>query len=142
MATRTTAKKAEPNTSTVKTSVKEAPAKTAAVKEAVKETETTAAKTVKETEKPAAKKVSEKKPAAKKTTAKKAAEKKEVNTEVYVQFAGKELCTKDAVEKVKAAWTEAGNKEEDLKDIKLYIKPEDNGVYYVINDDVKGFLGL
>ena len=137
MATKTTAKKAEPVTSTVKTSVKEAPAKTAAAAKETAKKETAAAKTVKETEKPAAKKT-----AAKKTTTRKAAAKKEVNTDVYVQFGGKEVCTKDAVEKVKAVWTEAGNKEEDLKDIKLYIKPEDNGVYYVINDDVKGFLGL
>ena len=75
MTPKTTAKKAEPDTSTVQTTeVKEAPAKTT-----VRKTRTTAKKT---TEKPAAEKkpATEKKPAARRTV------KKEVNAEVYVQF--------------------------------------------------------
>ena len=126
MTPKTTAKKAEPDTSTVQTTeVKEAPAKTT-----VRKTRTTAKKT---TEKPAA----EKKPATRRTV------KKEVNAEVYVQFLGKEVYAKDVLENVKKIWTEEmGKKEKDLKDVKIYIKPEENAAYYVINGDVTGAVGL
>lgn len=146
MATKTT-KKAEPKTTTAKTAMeKEAPANIAAELEktdaaAVKKTteKTTVRKTT------AAKKTTEKKPAVKKTSVKRTAAKKTaaVNTEVYVQFWGKEVYTKDIVESVKKIWTdEMGKKESDLKDLKVYIKPEDNGAHYVINGDITGFLGL
>ena len=126
MTPKTTAKKAEPDTSTVQTTeVKEAPAKTT-----VRKTRTTVKKT---TEKPAA----EKKPAARRTV------KKEVNAEVYVQFLGKEVYAKDVLENVKKIWTEEmGKKEKDLRDVKIYIKPEENAAYYVINGDVTGAVGL
>lgn len=132
MTPKTTAKKAEPDTSTVQTTeAKEAPAKTT-----VRKTRTTAKKT---TEKPAAEKkpATEKKPAARRTV------KKEVNAEVYVQFLGKEVYAKDVLENVKKIWTEEmGKKEKDLRDVKIYIKPEENAAYYVINGDVTGAVGL
>ena len=129
MTPKTTAKKAEPDTSTVQTTeVKEAPAKTT-----VRKTRTTRTTAKKTTEKPAA----EKKPAARRTV------KKEVNAEVYVQFLGKEIYAKDVLENVKKIWTEEmGKKEKDLKDVKIYIKPEENAAYYVINGDVTGAVGL
>lgn len=144
MATRTTTKKAEPKTTTAKTAIeKEAPAKipveTATVS-AVKETmETTPVKKAAAAKK-TAKKTAEKKQTVRKTVAKKAAP---VNTEVYVQFWGKEVYAKDVVESIKKIWTEEmGKKESELKDLKVYIKPEDNGAHYVINGDITGFLGL
>ena len=130
MTPKTTAKKAEPATVQT-TEVKEAPAKTT-----VRKTRTTAKKT---TEKPTAEKkpATEKKPAARRTV------KKEVNAEVYVQFLGKEVYAKDVLENVKKIWTEEmGKKEKDLKDVKIYIKPEENAAYYVINGDVTGAVGL
>lgn len=69
--------------------------------------------------------------------------KKEVAAEVYVQFRGKEVSAKDVLENVKMIWTdEMGKKDKDIKDIKLYIKPEENKAYYVINGDVTGAIGL
>lgn len=145
MATRTTTKKAEPKTTTAKTAIeKEAPAKipaeTATVS-AVKETmETAPAKKAAAVKKTTAKKTAEKKQTVRKTAAKKAAS---VNEEVYVQFWGKEVYAKDVVESIKKIWTEEmGKKESELKDLKVYIKPEDNGAHYVINGDITGFLGL
>ncbi len=141
MATKTTTKKAEPKTTTAKKAIeKEAPATAAAQ-------ETTAAK--KTTEKTparktaAAKKTAEKtpvkKPAARRTAKKAAA----ANTEVYVQFWGKEVYAKDVVESIKKIWTdEMDKKEEELTDLKVYIKPEDNGAHYVMNGEITGFLGL
>ena len=87
-----------------------------------------------------AKKTAAKKPAARKTTAKKTVT---VNTEVYVQWLGKEVDSKTIVDSIKKIWTEEmGKKEADLTDLKIYIKPEDNGAHYVINNDITGFIGL
>lgn len=135
MTPKTTAKKAEPDTSTVQTiEVKEAPAKTTVRK--TRTTRTTAKKT-------AEKLAAEKKPTAEKKPAVRRTAKKAVNAEVYVQFLGKEIYAKDVLENVKKIWTEEmGKKEKDLKDVKIYIKPEENAAYYVINGDVTGAVGL
>ena len=127
MATRTTTKKAEPKTTTAKTAIeKEAPAKkTTTVKAAVKGTV--------------------KKATTRKTTVRKTASKKAVslNTEVYVQWLGKEVYERDIIENIKKVWTEEmGKKESELVDLKIYIKPEDNGAHYVINGDITGFIEL
>ena len=86
--------------------------------------------------------------AAKKTTTKTAAKttaakKAEPVTEVYVQYWGKEIHTSEVADRIKKIWTEdMGKKASELKDLKIYIKPEDNGAHYVINGDVTGFIGL
>lgn len=78
------------------------------------------------------KEVAEKKPAAKRTT------KKAVKTTFVVQAAGKEVSMEEAVTRVKEAWTATGNKEADLKEIAVYVKPEEKAIYYVVNGDVTG----
>ena len=86
--------------------------------------------------------------AAKKTTTKTAAKttaakKAEPVTEVYVQYWGKEIHTSEVADRIKKIWTEdMGKKASELKELKIYIKPEDNGAHYVINGDVTGFIGL
>ena len=81
--------------------------------------------------------------ATKKTTRKTAAKKAEPVTEVYVQYWGKEIHTSEVADRIKKIWTEdMGKKASELKDLKIYIKPEDNGAHYVINGDVTGFIGL
>ena len=114
MATRTITKKAELKTSTAKPATeKEAPAK----------------KTV-------TKKVTEKAATVKKTAVRKTSSRKTVslNTEVY---------ERDIIENIKKVWTEEmGKKESELVDLKIYIKPEDNGAHYVINGDITGFIEL
>lgn len=96
-------------------------------------------KTVKVEKKPAVKKaepvekeVAEKKPAAKRTT------KKAVKTTLVVQAAGKEVSMEDAVARVKEAWVATGNKEADMKEIAVYVKPEEKAIYYVVNGEVTG----
>ena len=78
------------------------------------------------------KKVAEKKPAAKRTT------KKAVKTSFVVQAAGKEVSMEETIERVKEAWTATGNKEADLKEISVYVKPEEKAIYYVVNGEVTG----
>jgi hypothetical protein len=146
---------------TKKTEIKEtgknvtkAPAKTevkAPVKAEVK-TETTVPKAeevkaeVKAEVKEEAKKAPAKKEPAKKAPAKKAtpvkAAKAEIKTALYVQFAGNEATEADIIDKVKAAYVAEGHKESAIKEINLYVKPEEYAVYYVINDKAIGKVNL
>ncbi len=141
---------------TKKTEIKEtvknvtkAPAKTevkAPVKAEVKteiKTETTAPKAeeVKAEVKEEAKKAPAKKAPAKKATPAKAA-KAEIKTALYVQFAGNEATEADIIDKVKAAYVAEGHKESAIKEINLYVKPEEYAVYYVINDKASGKVNL
>ena len=121
--------------------------KTAEVKS--DEEKTTAVKSEEPAKKTAAKKTTTRKTAAaKKTTTRTAAKttaakKAEPVTEVYVQYWGKEIHTSEVADRIKKIWTEdMGKKASELKDLKIYIKPEDNGAHYVINGDVTGFIGL
>lgn len=77
-------------------------------------------------------KAAEKKPAAKRTT------KKAVKTTFVVQAAKKEVTMEEAIDRVKADWIANGNEEKDLKEIAVYVKPEDEAIYYVVNGDVTG----
>ena len=75
----------------------------------------------------------------KRTAVRKTSSRKTVslNTEVYVQWLGKEVYERDIIENIKKVWTEEmGKKESELVDLKIYIKPEDNGAHYVINGDI------
>lgn len=133
---------------TKKTEIKEtgknvtkAPAKTevkAPVKAEVK-TETTVPKA--EEVKAEVKKAPAKKAPAKKATPVKAA-KAEIKTALYVQFAGNEVTEADIIDKVKAAYVAEGHKESAIKEINLYVKPEEYAVYYVINDKAIGKVNL
>ena len=110
------------------------------------EEKTAAVKTEEPVKKPAEKKTTTRKTTtAKKTTTRKTAtaKKAETVTEVYVQYWGKEIHTSEVADRIKKIWTDdMGKKATDLKDLKIYIKPEDNGAHYVINGDVTGFIGL
>ncbi|MBE5937394.1 MAG: hypothetical protein E7265_05115 [Lachnospiraceae bacterium] len=94
-----------------------------------------AKKTVEKTvsEKPAAKKTETKKSAPKKSFSK-----KDIPSTVFVEYSGKQVSVDDIIPNVRKEWQKAGNKIRDIKDIKVYIKPEDDKVYFVINDDFSG----
>ena len=103
----------------------------AEVKEAVKATPVTTEDKKTET---TAKKAPAKKEtaAAKKTTAAKT----EVKETVFVQFAGAEYSLDDVKANVKKAWmAETGKQESDIKDIQIYVKPEEHAAYYVVNGE-------
>lgn len=85
-------------------------------------------------------KAEEPKKETKKAPAKRAAA-KDIKTSVVVQFAGKEVTEKELIAAVKKAYTKKGNKVSDIKTIEIYVKPEENAAYYVVNgvgaDDYK-----
>ena len=127
-----------------KVEVKAAEVKAPEVKAEVKK-EAVKKDTVKKT--PTAKKAPAKKaPAAKKETVKKetvkkapAAKKSVVKEEVNFQFSGKSYTSDDLIRITKDVWKyDLNGKEEDVKSIELYVKPEENTAYYVINGDVTG----
>ena len=155
---------------TVKVETKAAEKTTAAEKEAVKEVakevvkETAAAEEApaKAEEKPAAKAAKTTRTTAKKTTTKKAAAPKKpaaakkpaakkapakaakkAEQEMILQFGGREIKEKDLYERIQQIWIEGyGKKAEELKSLKVYVKPEEFTAYYVINDDVTGSIDL
>ncbi len=133
--TETETKKAE--TKKVETETKKVAAET---KKAAADTKKAAAKTTKKAADAAAKVTKKaaatvKKAAAKKTVKKAAA----VKETVSLQYLGKDIKTADLMEAVKNIWIgELGKDAADLKSINLYLKPEDNAAYYVINESFTG----
>ena len=131
-----------------KARVKAEPEKKEAAKDTTKKLETKAAVLVDtpETEEKAAVKKSVKAPAKaeKKAPVKKAASKKaELKTEMFLQFAGKEYTDKEIFDKIKYVWSKVlKNKVGDMKDVKIYLKPEESAAYYVINGDTTGKVDL
>lgn len=129
--TKTTAKAASVKTETVP--VKEA----APVKETAAKAETKAAAPAKKEETKAAepKKVEP----VKKAPAKKAA----IKETVYLQYLGKEISQQELVKQVKEVWTKQLKKKVgEIKSITIYLKPEENTAYYVVNDEVRGSIAL
>ncbi|SEQ55706.1 hypothetical protein SAMN02910369_02013 [Lachnospiraceae bacterium NE2001] len=57
---------------------------------------------------------------------------------VYVEFFGEQVDQAEVVAAAKKIWTDAGNKPADLKKLEVYIKPEDDRVYYVFNGTETG----
>ncbi len=130
------AKATDTKTEEVKTTPAEPVAKAEPKQEEVKKT----------TKKTTAKKAPAKKTAeaAKKTTAKKETVKKEaVKETIHLQFADREYTSEDLVKIAKDVWKyDLNQKDDDFKTVELYVKPEENMVYYVINGDVTGSFGI
>ena len=127
---------------TVKTETA-APAVKAEVKETVKEAPKAEVKTeAVKAEAPKAEKKAEVKAEPKKRGPKPKAEKKEAVQNVYVQFAGKEILTADLAEQVTEKWVALGHRASSIKELNLYVKPEDSAAYYVINGKESGKIEL
>lgn len=105
------------------------------VKKAVKKTEgkaEAAKKTVKKTAKKAAAKASVAVDALK----------EEMDTNVLIQYDGQEVAAKEVVARVKEAYVNEGHKLSAIKTLSVYIKPEENAAYYVINKSSAGRIDL
>lgn len=63
---------------------------------------------------------------------------KEPFKKIEIQFHGNNVNVDDLIEKVKAAYAAEGNSAATVKNIELYIKPEENMVYYVIDGYASG----
>ncbi|MCM1288139.1 MAG: DUF6465 family protein [Clostridium sp.] len=56
----------------------------------------------------------------------------------FVEYYGKQVEEAALIKTAKEIWTKSGKKAADLKSLNLYVKPEENAVYYVFNDDESG----
>ena len=134
-ATETAVKTAAPKTEekAVKPEVKAEEKKVVAPASVVKVEEKEAE--VKKPEAPApVKKEAVKKPAEKKET-----KKAELKAALHVQFAGKSYAEEDLMRMAKDVWKyDLKQKTGDLVSVELYVKPEENMVYYVMNKDFTG----
>ena len=122
-------------TAVEKKPVAKAATKKAPVKKAV--VENTKTEDVKEeVKKPVAKKTVAKTSAPKKTTVKKAV-KPEVK--VAIQYADKNYSAEDLAKIANDVWVyDYGKEASELKDVQLYVKPEESKVYYVFNNEIAG----
>lgn len=116
---------------------KEAPKKTTAKKSTAKKTETSDAAEKTAVKRTTAKKAEAadavKEEAPKKTTARKTAAKKtEPEATVTIQFQGKDIAAKAVLEAAKEAFAKA-NPDVEIETIDIYVKPEENAAYYVVN---------
>ena len=146
MATKKTTAPAAKVETKVEAPVKEAEVKVEAVKAEVKEEVKAEAKKAPakkaEPKKETAKKETVKKETVKKAApAKKATTKKAVEPAVVVQFGGQEVNMATVIENAKKAFEAEGNKVSSIKEIQIYVKPEEYAAYYVING-VSGKINL
>ena len=58
---------------------------------------------------------------------------------MFLEFAGKEYSQDEIVQKVKDIWTyDVGKNVDEIKDVQLYLKPEESAAYYVVNGEESG----
>lgn len=122
--------------------VKAEPVKAEPVKAEEVKTEPVKAEAVKEEPVKAAPVKEEAKKAPAKKTAEKASVKKEINTSVVVQFGGQEVSAETVVENVKKAFEAEGHRVSAIKELQVYVKPEEYAAYYVINQKYTGKVNL
>ncbi len=59
--------------------------------------------------------------------------KKNSRTEFFIQYKDYEIRTEDIAEKIREKYISEGNKRSDIKELQVYLKPEENTAYYVVN---------
>lgn len=57
---------------------------------------------------------------------------------VVLQYQGREISERGILDRVKKAILAEGIQEEDIEHIDIYIKPEEEQVYYVVNKEQSG----
>ena len=73
---------------------------------------------------------------------KKTAKKEGLSPEVIIQYAGNAAQVEEIVEKVKKLYVADGHYLASLKSLQVYLKPEENAAYYVINKKQRGKIDL
>lgn len=121
-----------------KSEVKEAAEKVAAEKASAKKTAAKAA-----AEKTAAAGAVKKSPAKKAASAKRTARKAEIKSSITLQFYGKSYTEEELLKIAKDVWKfDLKKKAGELESVELYVKPEENTCYYVMNKDIGGSFSL
>ena len=61
------------------------------------------------------------------------AAKKSAKTEFFIQYMDYEVRTEDIADKIREQYVSLGHKVSDIKELQIYLKPEENTAYYVVN---------
>lgn len=69
-------------------------------------------------------------------------EKGNFDKEFVIQYGGSEWNTEDIAEKAVAAYVAEGHQRGRIKKLTVYVKPEEQKIYYVINDKATGSTAL
>ena len=64
--------------------------------------------------------------------------KAKIKTSIVVQAYDREVSMEEAIERATEDWCKSGNDRADLKEIAVYVKPEEAGIFYVINGKATG----
>ena len=64
--------------------------------------------------------------------------KAKLKTSIVVQAHDREVSMEEAIERATEDWCKSGNDRADLKEIAVYVKPEEAGIFYVINGKATG----
>lgn len=57
---------------------------------------------------------------------------------IFYQFSQHQVEQQEIIFRIKNKWKAQGNRMEDLKDLVVYLKTEENKAYYIINNHIKG----
>ncbi len=74
-------------------------------------------------------------------TAKKTTRKPAAKVELYIEHNGIQASANEITKRVKADYS-AKEGAADIKTLNIYVKPEDNAAYYVVNGDIEGKMEL
>ena len=96
----------------------------------------------KEAEKAVAKKTTAAKKTVKKAASKAAAKVVEASTKVVIQYQNNENTIAQVEERVKAQFIAEGHRASSIKQLDIYVKPEEYSAYYVINEKFSGRVDL
>lgn len=70
------------------------------------------------------------------------AEVQKPDEEIVIQFGAHEVSAAEITEKVKKDYLAAAGGGAEIKGLKIYVKPEDNKAYYVVNGETEGNVEL
>lgn len=65
-----------------------------------------------------------------------------MKSQIYLEYQEKKINDKELFDRVKDIWTSSGSKIKDIISLNIYVKPEENMVYYAINETVTGSFNL
>ncbi len=61
---------------------------------------------------------------------------------IVIQHQGKERSDDELLNLIKKAVLEQGIKDEDIMEVDVYVKPEEQTVFYVVNKEINGQIGF
>lgn len=62
--------------------------------------------------------------------------------QIMIQYQGKECSEDNMLNLIKKAILEQGIKDEDIMEVDVYVKPEEQTVFYVVNKEINGQIGF